>query len=84
MTSRWAIERDIRLGVKAGRKTIVTKLNNGKLDMIKSRILKEALMKNDPLVKAVITQMAMTLGPAAVSLNHIFNPQAIILGGGSH
>jgi glucokinase len=82
LTSRWAIERDIRLGVKAGRKTIVTKLNDGRLDMIKSRILKEALMKNDPLVKAVITQMAMALGRAAVSLNHIFNPQAIILGGG--
>ena len=43
LTSRWAIERDIRLAVKAGRKTIVTKLNDGKLDMIKSRILKEAL-----------------------------------------
>jgi len=82
LTSRWAIERDIRLGVKAGRKTIVTKLNDGKLDMIKSRILKEALIKNDPLVKGVITQMAVTLGQAAVSLNHIFNPQAIILGGG--
>lgn len=82
LTSRWAIERDIRLGSQAGRKTIVTKLNNGKLDMIKSRILKEALSKNDPLVKAVMTKVAIILGKAAVSLNHTFNPQAIIFGGG--
>jgi len=82
LTSRWAIERDIRLAVKSGRPTIVTQLNDGKLDMIKSRILKEALGKNDAVVKAVMTKAAVALGKAAVSLNHTFNPQAIILGGG--
>jgi glucokinase len=82
LTSRWAIERDIRLAVKAGKKTIVTKLNDGKLNMIKSRILKEALNKNDAVVKAVMTKVAMALGKTAVSLNHAFNPQAIIFGGG--
>ena len=82
LTSRWAIERDIRLAVKAGRNTIVTKLNDGKLDMIKSRILKEALSKNDAVVKSVMTKAARVLGKSAVSLNHTFNPQAIIFGGG--
>jgi glucokinase len=82
LTSRWAIERDIRLAVKAGKTTIVTKLNDGKLDTIKSRILKEALAKNDPVVRAVMGQAAKALGRAAVSLNHAFNPQAIIFGGG--
>jgi len=82
LTSRWAIERDIRLAVKAGRKTIVTQLNDGKLDMIKSRILKEALGKNDAVVKSVMTKAAVVLGKTAVSLNHTFNPQAIIFGGG--
>ena len=82
LTSRWAIERDIRLAVKAGRGTIVSKLNDGKLDMIKSRILKEALAKNDPVVKTVMTKAARVLGKTAVSLNHTFNPQAIIFGGG--
>jgi glucokinase len=82
MTSRWAIERDIRLAVKAGKTTIVTKLNDGKLDMIKSRILKEALAKNDAVVKAVMARAALVLGKTAVSLNHTFNPQAIIFGGG--
>jgi len=82
LTSRWAIERDIRLAVKAGRNTIIKKLNDGKLDMIKSRILKEALMKNDAVVKSVMTKVAVVLGKTAISLNHTFNPQAIILGGG--
>lgn len=82
LTSRWAIERDIRAAVKAGRKTIVTKLNDGKLNMIKSRILKEALSKNDAVVKSVLSKAALVLGKTAVSLNHTFNPQAIIFGGG--
>ena len=50
--------------------------------MIKSRILKEALNKNDSVVKAVLTKVARVLGKTAVSLNHTFNPQAIIFGGG--
>ncbi len=82
LTSRWAIERDIRSAVKSGRKTIITKLNDGKLDTIKSRILKEALSKNDSVVKSVIAKAARVLGKTAVSLNHTFNPQAIIFGGG--
>jgi len=82
LTSRWAIERDIRLAVKSGRKTIVTKLNDGKLDTIKSRILKEALGKNDAVVTSVMARAARVLGKTAVSLNHMFNPQAIIFGGG--
>ena len=82
LTSRWAIERDIRLAVKAGKKTMVTELNDGKLNMVKSRILKEALSKNDAVVKTVLAKVAMVLGRASVSLNHTFNPQAIIFGGG--
>ena len=50
--------------------------------MIKSRILKEALNKNDAVVKSVMAKAARVLGKTAVSLNHMFNPQAIIFGGG--
>ncbi len=82
LTSRWAIERDIRQAIKSGKKSIVEKLNDGKLDMIKSRILKEALAENDQVVKAVMMRASVVLGKAAVSLNHTFNPQAIIFGGG--
>ncbi len=82
LTSRWAIERDIRALVKAGKRSQIVKLNDGQLTVIKSRVIKEALYQKDPVVVAVMTQMAQNLGQAAVSLNHTFNPQAIILGGG--
>ncbi len=82
LTSRWAIERDIRALIKKGRKSIIKDLNKGSLTTIKSRVLKEALQKNDRVAKTVLKQVAVSLGQASVSINHIFNPQAIVLGGG--
>lgn len=82
LTSRWSIERDIRGLIKSGRKSIVSTLTDGKLTTIKSRILKEALLKNDAVVKMVLNKVAVNLGKSCVSINHIFNPQAIVLGGG--
>jgi glucokinase len=82
LTSRWSMERDIRSLVKKGRKSIVKQLNNGSLATIKSRVLKEALLKKDPVVTQVMRNASCVLGQAAVSLNHTFNPQAIVFGGG--
>ncbi len=82
LASRWSIERDIRTLIKSGRKSRVTVLTDGKLAAIKSRILKEALGENDAVVKSVLTKAAVNLGKASVSINHIFNPQAIVFGGG--
>ncbi|MBI4309409.1 MAG: ROK family protein [Candidatus Omnitrophica bacterium] len=82
LASRWAMERDIRALVKAGCKSAIVKLTGGKLSTIKSRFLKEALAQNDPVVKSVLAKVAGHLGKASVSINHIFNPQAILFGGG--
>lgn len=82
LSSRWAIERDIRAMIKAGRRSVVLAMSDGNLTTIKSRILKDALAKNDPVVKAVLTKVSGYLGKASVSINHIFNPQAIVFGGG--
>lgn len=82
LASRWAIERDIRQLLKSGQKSVIVQLTNGKLSTIKSRILKEALKRNDKVVKSVLTKASVILGKAAISLNHIFNPQAILFGGG--
>jgi glucokinase len=82
LASRWAIERDIRQLVKSGRKTVVTQLTQGDLSTIKSRILKESLQKNDAVVKQVMTHASRHLGKAAISINHTFNPEAIVFGGG--
>lgn len=82
LASRWSIERDIRALLKGGRKSIIKQLNNGSLTTIKSRILKEALQKNDAVAKEIMTKASKVLGYASVTLNHTFNPQAIIFGGG--
>ncbi len=82
LASRWAIERDIRKMVKAGRRSVVTKLNGGNLLTIKSRILKESLQANDAVVKQALSSASRNLGLAAISINHTFNPQAIVFGGG--
>ncbi len=82
LASRWAIERDIRALIKAGRKSILVKLTDGKLDQIKSRLLKEALAANDVVTKTILTKVAVILGKTCVSFNHTFNPQAIVFGGG--
>jgi len=82
MTGRWAIERDIRQAVKNKHKTIITKLSSGKLDVIKSRMLREALDKKDPLIIQIMTKVSKTLGLACVSIRHLFDPEIIIFGGG--
>jgi len=82
LAGRWAIERDIREAVAKGKKTVITQMTEGNLDRIKSKMLKEALKKNDELVVHIMTNVAETLGKACISLNHIFNPQMIVFGGG--
>ncbi len=80
--SRWAIERDIRAGIKKGEKSVITELVDGDLSRIKSKALKEALKREDPLVTKVMQKSTEVLGKACISINHFLNPEMIILGGG--
>ena len=82
ITGRWAIERDIRAAVQAGKKTVITELTEGNLNTIKSKVLKEALKQKDPLATKIMQHVSQTLGKACISLKHIFNPELIIFGGG--
>ena len=82
LASRWAIQRDIRTAIKSGKKSMVTQLTKGDLSVIKSKVLKESLRRSDPVVTGVMTNVANVLGRACVSINHIFNPEMIVLGGG--
>ncbi len=79
---RWAIEKAIRSAVKKGEKTVITKYAQGKLRSIKSKALKKALDKHDPLVTRIIKQASKALGEACISIMHIVDPEYIILGGG--
>lgn len=79
---RWAIERDIRAAVKKGEKSLISQVAGKDLQRIKSSALSKALRSKDPLVTRVMDQAATALGRACVSLNHIFNPQLFLFGGG--
>jgi glucokinase len=82
LCSRWAVERDVRALIKSGKRSVLTALTGGDLATIKSGLLKKALKKNDVVTKKVLVRVSHNLGKAAISLNHIFNPQAIVFGGG--
>jgi len=82
LASRSAIERDIRDAVAVGRKTILTKLTNGDLSIIKSSMLRRALEKKDKLVTAILRKAAETLGYACITIRHVLDPDLIVLGGG--
>ena len=82
LASRWAIQRDIRAAITSGKKSVITQLSKNNLSVIKSKAIKEALKQKDPVVTEIMTQAANTLGRACISINHIFNPEMIVLGGG--
>ena len=82
IASRTAIERDLRAAMKAGRKTILTELLKKKNAVIKSGVLRRALEAKDPLVVGVMRKASEVLGKACLNIRHIFDPDAILLGGG--
>ena len=82
LASRWAIQRDIKNAIKSGKKSIITELTKNNSAVIKSKSIKQALSRRDQVVTSIMTQVAKVLGQACVSINHIFNPQMIVLGGG--
>jgi len=82
LASRQAIERRIRKGVRRGRKTVLKKILNGRISVIKSKAINKALRRHDPLVTKIIDEVCEIFGKACISLRHIFNPDTIIFGGG--
>ena len=82
LASRWAMERDIRQALKNGQKSVVTKLLDRKSDTIKSKVLRKALQKKDPLVTGILSEASRYLGIACISIRHIYDPEIIVLGGG--
>lgn len=82
LASRTAIEREIRQAVKDGQKTILTKLLEGDLKLIRSSSLRKALNKKDRLVMKIVSQAARIHGLACLNIRHLFDPEVIIMGGG--
>ena len=81
VASRTAIERDIRLGIAAGRKSLVAKLvrQEGRLT---SGVLARAVREGDPLTTEVIGRAQWYLGLLAASIVNLIDPELIVFGGG--
>lgn len=82
LAGRWAIERDIRDAVKAGRTTVLTELLKGNLRQIRGGALGQALAAGDALVTEVLTRVGEVLGQACITVFHMVDPEMIVLGGG--
>ena len=83
LASRSAIERELRAGLAAGRRSILPELLKEKnSDTITSGILAKAVSRNDPLTIEVLRRAAYYLGLHASALINAFDPEMLIYGGG--
>jgi glucokinase len=83
LASRSAIDRDLRAGIAAGRKSVLPELMKEKgSDAITSSVLAKAVSKNDPLTLEVLRRVTYYLGLHAASLLNVLDPEMLVYGGG--
>jgi glucokinase len=82
LASRTAVEKKIHQAVKKGQKTILTKILDNRLAIIRSGALRKALERKDPLTVSVMKETARILGYGCLTLRHVLDPEIIVLGGG--
>jgi glucokinase len=82
VASRTAIERDIRLGIAAGRESRVAKFINKGGKRLTSGVLAKALRQGDPLVTEVMGRAQWYLGLLTASIVNFVDPEMVVFGGG--
>jgi glucokinase len=82
VASRGAIVKRVIEEIKDGRKTVVWDLCDGDTRRIRSRIIAEAYLEGDKLVREIMDDACHYIGIGAANLINVLNPQAVILGGG--
>jgi len=80
--SRTAIESEIRQALADGRESAITELADLAEPKIRSGALARALAVDDPLIKETLTAASETIGRACLTIFHMLNTEAIVLGGG--
>lgn len=83
LASRWAMERDVRAAIKAGRKSIVLDLmkKKGKPRMTSS-VINSALKRNDRVMRDVLKRAQYHLGILAANIVNLLDPECVVIGGG--
>jgi len=80
LSSGTAIERDARLAVDEGRSAKMSELAAGR--GLTAELVLEAARQGDKVAREIIEQAGRYLGLGLIGLLNIFNPEALILGGG--
>ena len=83
VASRTAITRDLQKAIlKKGKKSKLTELNGGNLDLIRSKAIARAVKHGDKPTIKVMQRAAKYLGISVASIVHFLNPEMVVLGGG--
>ena len=83
LSSRTAMERDIRAAIKAGAKSVVPDIMKRKnKDRMTSSVLHAALKEKDRVVREVIAKAEFYLGLLVANIVNIFDPECVVIGGG--
>jgi glucokinase len=81
LASRTAIERDIQLGIAAGRQSLIPELVEKK-GRLTSGVLAKALRQGDPLVTEIMNRAQWYLGLLTASIVNLIDPEMVVFGGG--
>jgi len=82
LASRTAVFQQIKAGIKAGEKTLLTDLLGDGLGDLRSGDLRKAIRRGDKFVDRIVADAAEYIGIATANLVNILNPEVIVLGGG--
>lgn len=81
VASRTAIERDIQLGLAAGRESRVAEWLGGS-GRLTSSVLAQAVRQGDPLVTEIMGRAQWYLGLLTASVVNLIDPEVVVFGGG--
>ena len=83
IASRTAMAKQFRKAIeKKGKKSVLTKLTDGDLSVIRSGVLVKAIRAKDKLTLKVFKKVTRYLGIGVGSIVNFLNPDMIVLGGG--
>ncbi len=82
LASGTAIAREARDAVKAGKRSLLLEAAGGEIDRLTAEVVGEAARKGDEVACAIVARAGHYLGIGLANLVNIFNPAAIVLGGG--
>jgi glucokinase len=82
LASRTAIDRDLEIGIAAGRESLIPELTAGTSGRLSSGLLAKALRQGDPLVAEVLSRTQWYLGLLTASLVNLIDPEIVVFGGG--